>query len=112
MKYTSGSSRRWARRRRDVAPLSSSACRFSGILDAAKHLADRLIALYPTQKEAIDLATSKVYRFEPAPNELYYPFFDVADYAHLLAQETGDAEMKTIAAEMDNAFEEAIRSAN
>lgn len=82
--------------------------RFDGILDAAKHLADRLIALYPTQKEAIDRATSKVYRFDPIENELLYPFFDIADYAHLLAQETDDAEMKTIAAEMDNAFKEAI----
>ena len=82
--------------------------RFDGILDAAKHLADRLIALYPTQKEAIDRATSKVYRFDPIQYEHFYPFFDIADYAHLLAQETGDAEMKTIAAEMDNAFKEAI----
>ena len=82
--------------------------RFDGILDAAKHLADRLIALYPTQKEAIDRATSKVYRFDPIQYEHFYPFFDIADYAHLLAQETGDAEMKTIAVEMDNAFKEAI----
>ena len=82
--------------------------RFGAILDAAKHLADRLIALYPTQKEAIDRATSKVYRFDPMVNELSYPFFDIADYAHLLAQETGDAEMNTIATEMDNAFQEAI----
>ena len=82
--------------------------KFDGILDAAKHLADRLVALYPTQKEAIDRATSKVYRFDPIIDELTHPFFDIADYAHLLAQETGDAQMKAIATEMDNAFKAAF----
>ena len=82
--------------------------KFDGILDAAKHLADRLVALYPTQKEAIDRATGKVYRFDPIKDELTFPFFDIADYAHLLANETGDAEMKTIVTEMDNAFKAAF----
>ena len=82
--------------------------KFDAILDAAKHLADRLVALYPTQKEAIDRATGKVYRFDPIIDELTFPFFDIADYAHLLANETGDAEMKTIATEMDNAFKAAF----
>ena len=83
--------------------------KFDGILDAAKHLADRLVALYPTQKEAIDRATSKAYRFVPMEGmEFQDPFFDIADYAHLLANETGDAQMKTIADEMDNAFKAAF----
>ena len=82
--------------------------KFDGILNAAKHLADRLVVLYPTQKEAIDRATSKVYRFDPIIDELTHPFFDIADYAHLLAQETGDAQMKAIATEMDNAFKAAF----
>jgi hypothetical protein len=82
--------------------------KFTPILDAAKHLADRLIALYPTQKEAIDRATSKVYRYAQFQATYIYPFFDIADYAHLLAQETGDAQMKTIADEMDKAFNDAI----
>ena len=83
--------------------------KFDGILDAAKHLADRLIALYPTQKEAIDRATSKVYRFVPMEGmEFQDPFFDIADYAHLLANETGDAQMRAIATEMDNAFKAAF----
>lgn len=84
--------------------------KFTPILDAAKHLADRLIALYPTEKEAIDRATSKVYRYVKLDDteEQYNPFFDIADYAHLLAQETGDAQMKTIADEMDNAFKQAF----
>jgi len=82
---------------------------FNGILDAAKHLANRLVALYPTQKEAIDRATSMAYRVVPMEGaEFETPFFDIADYAHLLAKETGDAEMKAIATEMDNAFKKAI----
>ena len=83
--------------------------KFDGILDAAKHLAERLIALYPTQKETIDRATSQVYRFIPMEGmEFANPFFDIADYAHKLANETDDAQMKTIADEMDNAFKEAF----
>ncbi len=83
--------------------------KFDGILDAVKHLAERLIALYPTQKETIDRATSQVYRFIPMEGmEFVNPFFDIADYAHKLANETDDAQMKTIADEMDNAFKEAF----
>ena len=37
-------------------------------------------------RQAIDRATSKVYRYDPIKDELSYPFFDIADYAHLLAQ--------------------------
>ena len=82
--------------------------KLNGILDAVKHLTDRLVALYPTQKEAIDLATSKVYRFVEYETSFVYPFFDIADYAHLLAQETEDAQMKAIADEIDKAFKEAF----
>ena len=87
--------------------------KFDGILDAIKRLADRLIALYPTQQEAIDRATKQVYRYDPllkfpSVYEFIYPFFDIADYAHLLAQETGDAEMQTISTELDNAFKAAF----
>lgn len=84
--------------------------KFDGILDASKHLADRLVALYPTQKEAIDRATSQVYRLVPMEKDAEYnnSFFDIADYAHKLAKETGDAQMKTIADEMDNAFKTAF----
>ena len=94
--------------------------KLDAIIDAAKRLADRLVALYPTQKEAIDTATQKVYRFFTpimkgiVPPSLYdrytfmNPFFDLADYAHLLAKETGDAEVATISADMDKAFSEAF----
>ena len=88
--------------------------KFEPIIDAAKQLCDRLLALYPTQKEAIDHATKSVYRVDPIDGneEMKYewenPFFDIANYAQLLAKETGDAELKAISATMDNAFKEAF----
>ena len=88
--------------------------KFQPIIDASKQLCDRLLALYPTQKEAIDRATKSVYRVEPirGDEKLKYewekPFFDLADYAQLLAKETNDAQLKAISADLDNAFEEAF----
>jgi hypothetical protein len=85
--------------------------KFEPIIDAAKQLCDRILALYPTQKEAIDRATKGVYRFQPIDakkNEFIYPFFDIANYAQLLAKETDDAELKAISAAMDKAFDEAF----
>ena len=88
--------------------------KFQPIIDASKQLCDRLLALYPTQKEAIDRATKSVYRVEPirGDEKLKYewekPFFDIADYAQLLAKETNDAQLKAISADLDNAFEEAF----
>jgi len=83
-----------------------------GIINVSKRLADRLVALYPTQKEAIDRANTKVYRFfQPFDNPglgYFYPFFDLADYAHKLAEETGDAEFATISSDLDQAFDKAI----
>ena len=88
--------------------------KFEAIIDAAKQLCDRLLELYPTQKDAIDRATKSVYRVEPIRDngnlkyEWEKPFFDIANYAQLLAKETGDAELKTISATLDNAFKEAF----
>ena len=93
--------------------------KLDAIIDAAKRLADRLLALYPTQREAIDKATKEVYRFstyivnKQSPDEskgysYMFPFFDLADYAHLLTKETGDAEMAAISADLDKAFSEAF----
>jgi hypothetical protein len=36
------------------------------------------------------------------------PFFDIANYAQLLAKETGDAEFEAISEDMDNAFKDAF----
>ena len=93
--------------------------KLDAIISAAKRLADRLLALYPTQREAIDKATKEVYRFctyiinKQSPDESkgyahVTPFFDLADYAHLLTKETGDAEMAAISADLDKAFREAF----
>ncbi len=59
----------------------------------------------------MDRATKSVYRVEPIDaykNEQNNPFFDIANYAQLLAKETDDAELKAISATLDNAFKEAI----
>ena len=84
--------------------------RFDPILTATKRLADRLVAQYPAQKEAIDRATLSVYRFNTPSffQSFLYPFFDLADYAHKVAEETGDAEFATIAADIDAAFSDAL----
>ena len=88
--------------------------KFDAIIDASKRLCDRILELYPTKKEAIDKATKSVYRFHPiiGTDELKYewmePFFDIANYAQLLAKETDDTELKDISAAMDKAFEEAF----
>ena len=93
--------------------------KLDAIISAAKRLADRLLALYPTQKDAIDKATKEVYRFNTmkkkelnsAQNSQFTfmtPFVDLADYAHLLEKETGDAEMAVISADLDKAFREAF----
>jgi hypothetical protein len=53
-----------------------------------------------------------VYRFNtPYPFvqlTFFHPFVDLADYAHLLAKETGDAEMAAISSDLDKAFSEAF----
>ena len=82
--------------------------KIDAVVDAAKNLATRLIALYPTQKEAIDRATAQVYRFQQGSLPVEYPYFDIADYAHLLAKETGDEQIKTISDALDNTFKEAF----
>lgn len=88
---------------------------FDAILSATKRLATRLMELYPTQQDAIDRATTSVYRFYPTdvsdPNPDSFvnnPFFDLADYAHLVASETNDDELKTIAHDIDMAFDQAF----
>ena len=88
--------------------------KFQPIIDASKQLCDRILALYPTQKEAIDRASKSVYRYfaindgEKATPQWVYPFFDIANYAQLLAKETDDAQLKDISAAMDEAFKEAF----
>ena len=90
--------------------------KFQPVIDVSKRLCDRILALYPTKKEAIDRATSQVYRFHGIRSnsngtlkyEWENPFFDIANYAQLLAKETGDAEFEAISEDMDNAFKDAF----
>ncbi len=82
--------------------------KFDDIISAVKDLSDRIIALYPTRKDAIDRASGKVYRYHKYSYPHVYPFFDIADYAHKLAQETGDLQLASISNAIDDAFEEAI----
>ena len=82
--------------------------KFDDIISAVKDLSDRIIALYPTQKEAIDRASGKVYRYHKYLYPHVYPFFDIADYAHKLAQETEDIQLASISNAIDDAFEEAF----
>jgi hypothetical protein len=88
--------------------------KFDAIIDASKRLCDRIMALYPTQKDAIDRATRGVYRYSPVVRfedmviEYVHSFFDIANYAQLLAKESGDTELKAISAAMDQAFKEAF----
>ena len=63
-------------------------------------LSKRLIELYPTRKEAIDRALDNTYK----PVDQMH-FYDALDYANKLAKETDDAELKTIAADLKNAFD-------
>ena len=83
-----------------------------GIIDVTRRLADRLVALYPTQKEKIDLASKEVYRFISLYDDVNLawanPFFDLQDYADKPATNTGDGELKTIAQDMKQAFDRAI----
>ena len=81
--------------------------KFEPILGAVKRLADRLVATYPTQQAAIDTATTHVYCYLPH-SESTYPFYDIADYAQLIAKETNDEEFKTISADLDQALSNAI----
>ena len=59
--------------------------------------------LYPTQHEAIDRATCRVYQPYGA-----YPLFDAGDYADCLARETGDAQLQTISKNLRAAFDKAF----
>ena len=94
----------------DIKMIRSEA--IDDIIEPTKRLAERLVELYPTKQEAIDNATKNVYRFytgfEDPDDSWYAPFFDLADYAHKLAEETGDEEMTAIAKDIDIAFENAF----
>ena len=70
-----------------------------------RRLVNWLCRNYPTKKEAIDRATNRVYRFV---QDNYDDFYDAADYADKLAEETGDADVKEISQSLRAAFNRAF----
>ena len=75
------------------------ASELDSVCKATKSLSERLCQLYPTQREAIDRATNQAYHFYSL-----HPYFDLLDYARNLSEETGDGQLRDIAAEMKAAF--------
>jgi hypothetical protein len=73
---------------------------FPGLEPLFQRLAKRLVELYPTQKQAIDLAFDRTYKVNSR-----YAFYDALDYANRLAAETNDAEIKAVAADLKKAFD-------
>ena len=55
------------------------------------------------KKDAIDKATCSVYQFYNV-----YPYFDLLDYARILAAETGDEALASARDQMESAFGRAI----
>ena len=84
--------------------------KIDAVLAVIKRLTDRLIALYPTKKADIDEATGAVYGilFQTGLPPVENPFYDIANYALALKETTQDDELKTISADLDKAFNEAI----
>ena len=75
------------------------ASELDSVCKATQSLSERLCQLYPTQREAIDRATDRVYWYYSQ-----HPFFDLLDYALVLSEETGDGQLRDIATEMEAAF--------
>ena len=73
------------------------------VIDQMKRLGNRLCEIYPKQKEAIDSAADKVYKYKDTE-----PHFDSQDYARLLAEATGDSELKDIYAKIVAAYKKVI----
>jgi len=74
-----------------------------GLLEPAKKLSARLRELYPTNQEKLDSAMVKTYQVYN-----HVQFYDFADYAHKVAEETQDEQLKQISQEIDDAFNHMI----
>lgn len=68
-------------------------------------LQKRIVELYPTQQEAIHMASDKVYCYLLMNGTLQ---MDMQDYANLLAANTGDEQLKAIADELKQALSKAL----
>ena len=68
-----------------------------------RRLTNWLCNNYPLYQEAIDHATDRVYKFVDG-----HLFYDVADYADKLAEETGDVNVLDISQRLRKAFDDAF----
>ena len=73
------------------------------VIAQMKRLANRLCEIYPNKKEAIHSAADKVYHYKNTE-----PHYDSMDYARLLAELTGDAEIMDIYEKMVAAYDKVI----
>lgn len=73
------------------------------LLEPASALASRLQELYPTMQAQLDTAVVHTYQ---VINQL--EFYDFADYAHKVAEQTGDPQLQEISQKIDEAFNEMI----
>lgn len=76
--------------------------KFADLNPIFKKLSKRLVELYAdkSNRSAIDKAADKTYMM--SPNN---PLYDARDYAHKVAEKTKDKTLKSIAKELDEAFD-------
>lgn len=73
----------------------------STLNNSLNQLRERLIALYPTKKEEIDLAADQIYRYDTG-----FPYLiDIETYAKHLAHATEDPTIEAISNDIHNTFE-------
>lgn len=73
------------------------------LFEPSARLTARLQELYPTMHEQLDTALVRAYQVNNMME-----FYDYADYVHKVAELTGDAQLKEIAAEIDEVFSRLI----
>ncbi len=74
-----------------------------GLLAPARKLSARLRELYPTKQTELDAALLRTYQVYN-----HVQLYDFADYAHKVAEETQDEQLKQISQEIDDAFSRMI----
>ena len=76
-----------------------------GVMQVLGKLRKRIVELYPTQQDAIHLASDKVYSYLLLKGTMQ---MDMQNYADLLAANTGDEQLKAIADELKQALNKAL----
>lgn len=73
------------------------------VVSVVTRLRERVMTLYPTMQPAIDQATAHTYQFDKKD-----VFYDLADYARQLAQETNDSALQAISHDLQEAMDKVI----